>query len=320
MPTLLTVDIGGTHCRFARFSAENGTLALVGTARRKTADIPDTPALMNACSESLLTPDAADAFVVGMAGPIVGHRRGRLTNAPLELDLSDAETRYGMGACLLVNDFLAEACACLTPIGAGALPVLAPEKEGTHDGPIGIIGAGTGLGTASLVRDSRGAWLPLPAEGGHAAFPFAGKEEADFQAFAAAELGFSYLRGDDVLTGRGLCLLHAFLTGERREAAEAEAHGLSTETETLRWYARFYGRACRDWALSTLCRGGLFITGGVARRNPLVTQCAAFRDSFYDSPHRGLLGRIPVRRYADEASGLWGSAWLAARLIGALPA
>ncbi len=320
MPTLLTVDIGGTNCRFARFSIEKGALTLMGTARRQTADIPDTQALMDACAAALLAPGKADALVIGMAGPIAGQRRTRLTNAPLELDLSDAETRYGVGACLLVNDFLAEACACLTPIGAGAFPVLGPRDATTGDGTIGIIGAGTGLGTASLVRDSLGAWLPLPAEGGHAAFPFTGKEEADFQAFAASALGLSYLRGDDVLTGRGLCLLHAFLTGERREAAEVAAQGLSRETETLRWYARFYGRACRDWALSTLCTGGLFITGGIARRNPLVMRCASFRESFYDSPQRNLLERLPVRRYADEASGLWGSAWLAARLIGALPA
>ncbi|WP_300848049.1 glucokinase, partial [uncultured Bilophila sp.] len=92
------------------------------------------------------------ALVIGMAGPIAGQRRARLTNAPLELDLSDAETRYGVGACLLVNDFLAEACACLTPIGAGAFPVLGPRDAATGDGTIGIIGAGTGLGTASLVR------------------------------------------------------------------------------------------------------------------------------------------------------------------------
>ncbi|MFQ8737648.1 MAG: glucokinase [Bilophila wadsworthia] len=52
-----------------------------------------------------------------------------------------------------------------------------------------------------------------------------------------------------------------------------------SETGTLRWYARFYARACRNWALSTLCTGGLFITGGIALRNPLVTECAAFPGS-----------------------------------------
>lgn len=181
-------------------------------------------------------------------------------------------------------------------------------------GPIGIIGAGTGLGTASLIRDSHGSWLPLPAEGGHVIFPFIGKEEEAFQDFAAREFGLACLSGDHVLSGRGLRLLHLFLTGERREAHEIAAEALGSETGTLRWYARFYARACRNWALSTLCTGGLFITGGIALRNPLVTECAAFRETFYEGSHRGLLERIPVRRFTDMNSGLWGSAWFGMRM------
>lgn len=315
MPYIIAVDLGGTNCRFAGFTLENGVLALHRTERRATATLPDTDALLAAC-ETLLErrPATADAFVLGMAGPVSGGLKARLTNAPLEVDLSRAQERYGLRACRLVNDFMAEACACLTRVGEEA-PCVLPSSEASPTGPIGIIGAGTGLGTASLIRDSRNVWMPLPAEGGHVAFPFAGREEAAFEAFAAGSLGLTYLRGDDVLTGRGLCLLHRFLTGERREAHEIAAEALVSETETLRWYARFYGRACRNWALSTLCTGGLFVTGGIAMRNPLVVGCAAFRESFYDSPHNALLRRIPVRRYADLASGLWGSAWIGARML-----
>lgn len=122
------------------------------------------------------------------------------------------------------------------------------------------------------------------------------------------------MSGDDVLSGRGLRLLHLFLTGERREAHEIAAEALGSETGTLRWYARFYARACRNWALSTLCTGGLFITGGISLRNPLVTECAAFREAFYEGPHRRLLERIPVRRFTDMNSGLWGSAWFGMRM------
>ena len=92
------------------------------------------------------------------------------------------------------------------------------------------------------------------------------------------------------------------------------ADALGSETGTLRWYARFYARACRNWALSTLCTGGLFITGGIALRNPLVTECATFREAFYEGSHRGLLERIPVRRFTDMNSGLWGSAWFGMRM------
>lgn len=315
MPYIMAVDLGGTNCRFAGFTLENGVLALHRMGKCKTAELPDTGALVSACETALNRhPRTADAFVVGMAGPVSNPHKARLTNAPLEVDLTRATERYGIRSCMIINDFMAEACACLTPAGSTAHCVLGVPHS-RPDGPIGIIGAGTGLGTASLIRDRHGSWLPLPSEGGHATFPFVGKGEAAFQAFAAQELGLHYLRGDDVLTGRGLCLLHFFLTGDRREAQEIAAEALWHETETLRWYARLYARACRNWALSTLCTGGLFITGGIALRNPLVTECGTFRDVFYDTAHRALLECIPVRRFTEMHSGLWGAAWIGMEMI-----
>ena len=121
MPYIIAVDLGGTNCRFAGFTLENGVLALHRTERRATATLPDTDALLAAC-ETLLErrPATADAFVLGMAGPVSGGLKARLTNAPLEVDLSRARERYGLRACRLVNDFMAEACACLTRVGEEA--------------------------------------------------------------------------------------------------------------------------------------------------------------------------------------------------------
>ena len=53
MPYIIAVDLGGTNCRFAGFTLENGVLALHRTERRATATLPDTDALLAAC-ETLL--------------------------------------------------------------------------------------------------------------------------------------------------------------------------------------------------------------------------------------------------------------------------
>ena len=113
--------------------------------------------------------------------------------------------------------------------------------------------------------------------------------------------------------GAGFACSICFSPENAGEAHEIAAEALGSETGTLRWYARFYARACRNWALSTLC------TGGVHHRRhsppqPLVTECAAFREAFYEGPHRRLLERIPVRRFTDMNSGLWGSAWFGMRM------
>ncbi|MDR2726678.1 MAG: glucokinase, partial [Deltaproteobacteria bacterium] len=256
-------------------------------------------------------------LVLAVAGPVLNPLCGYLTNADLSLDLRDVKTRHGLGCVRLLNDFTAQAYACLTPVGEQAhrvLPASATESEHEH-GTKGIVGAGTGFGTATLIRDSTGAWLALPAEGGHTAFPFAGREEEAFHAFVRQELRYPYARSDDVLTGLGLTLLHRFLTGNALSPQEVAAVALAKDTPTRRWYARFYGRACRNWILTTLCRGGLYLAGGIAAKNPTVPACPEFADELYNTPHYlDLLKSVPVLLNADENSGLWGAAWVGTRL------
>ena len=121
MPYIMAVDLGGTNCRFAGFTLDKGILSLHRMGKRKTAELPDTGALISACGTALdRHPRTADAFVVGMAGPVADPLKARLTNAPLEVDLTDAGERYGIRSCRIINDFTAEACACLTEAGSSA--------------------------------------------------------------------------------------------------------------------------------------------------------------------------------------------------------
>lgn len=70
MPYIIAVDLGGTNCRFAGFTLDKGNLSLHRMDKRKTAELPDTGALISACGTALdRHPRTADAFVVGMAAP-----------------------------------------------------------------------------------------------------------------------------------------------------------------------------------------------------------------------------------------------------------
>ncbi len=318
---LAVMDIGGTHCRLARFREEAAGPELEAVVVRPTADMADTAALLRAWEDGLGAPlSAARALVMGVAGPVGPDGGARLSNAALTVEPRTA-ARFGVRRCRVVNDFIAEACACLTPVGAHAVRLFEPETpppaddDGPDAGPVAVLGAGTGLGTAWLVpgRDATGRprRMPLPSEFGHTPFPFTGKEEEAFAAFAREELR-RVPRADDVATGRGVALLHAFLSGERLPEAEAAA-ALCGSEEGTRWYARLLGRVCGQWALATLCRGGLYLTGGMVLRNPAVTAHPAFREAFLIAPELQVLERTPVARFDTPLSGLWGGAALAAR-------
>lgn len=313
MSVILAADVGGTNCRLALFECQAGNLALKASKWIKTCDVEHTEALLLAFEKHFaLSPHAADAVVVAIGGPVRDCEAGRLSNGSLIVDfapLNQKGRRF-----FLINDFMAQAYAVVSPAGGRARLVAGPGQAGS-DNVRAVLGAGTGLGQALLLRlegfgrdDSQ--WLAVPSENGHAAFPFVNDAEQALQAFICARLNIPYVTGDIAIAGRGLALLHEFLTGEKLTAPEVGATALHRETETLRWYARLYGRACRHWIMATLCAGGLWIAGGIAAQNPLIVASDAFLTELYNLPGwENLLQATPVRLLENTDSGLWGAAW-----------
>lgn len=138
--------------------------------------------------------------------------------------------------------------------------------------------------------------------------------ERAYEDFLVQSLNIPYVTADLVLSGRGLCLLHQFFSGECLDAATIAARHLQgnagAHSDTCRYFATFLGRMCRQWALTTLCSGGLYITGGLAMKNPVLVQHEAFTTAFTDSLNfTDFLQSVPVFLNTNHDSGLWGAAW-----------
>lgn len=332
MRHIFAADIGGTHCRLAAFSAVDGSLRMTASHTVPTAQVPDTAALLQAFCTHVAPPSlpahrplqSVDILVVAVAGPLRDSMHATTTNAALSIDMHEA-LHAGCKHTLLCNDFAAQAWACCSPVVAQAVPVLVPQLKPApprdSQWPLGVIGAGTGLGTASLQPVAGGQYCVAAAEAGHTAFAFActgpdGEMEKVYEAFLLRELAVPYISAEDVVSGRGLCRLHLFLTGEDLPASAIAAAHLHQASPTCCHFARFLGRVCRHWALSTLCRGGLYITGGVAMKNPVLVHCPDFAREFSHSPTCGeLLRSIPVYLNSCEDSGLWGAATAGLRTL-----
>jgi glucokinase len=120
---------------------------------------------------------------------------------------------------------------------------------------------------------------------------------------------------DALICGRGLALLHQFFNAERRSPAEV-AEQLTPESEVARLFSRFYARAARNYALAVLPREGIYISGGVAAKNPFLVDNDIFRREFTASKHhQSLLQRVPLRLNRNEESGVWGAAHHAMQLL-----
>ena len=317
MSIIMTADIGGTNCRLGLFRLEESSLYLEDVRWIATVDIPHTGAFLEAIEKTAsraLT--EIDIVVAAIAGPVTGNNWGQLSNGALELDFRKYSNQITGPSFWLINDFMAQAYAVMQPENSAHESLWAGEPPDPAS-VRGVIGAGTGLGYASVVpfspflgRTGRmNIWRALPSENGHVAFPFASRDEYEFHAFLRRKLHIPHATGDDVLSGRGLALLHLFLTGKNLTPPEVGAEAMGTETETLAWFSRFYGRACRHWMLTTLCSGGLWIAGGIAAQNPLAVKNSAFYEELHGNPKwEKMLKSIPVFLINDKNSGLWGAA------------
>ncbi len=311
---ILAADIGGTSSRFAAFElGGDGILRLSATNWLKSGEARSFTQLLEQlrATDFPIKPENADICVFAIAGPV---ERGVYCKPPLlawDVDLSNAEKDFGIKRCALLNDFLVQAFACRSEIGQNAAPVL----PGTPiaDAPVAAIGAGTGLGKAVLLPDGHGGFVGGASEGGHTNFPVESSREFEFFKFACERLSEEWPSWNHVVSGRGLSLIHEYLTGEELEPQDV-ATRLVEGSETLAWCSTFYGRVCRNYALETLCFGGMYIAGGVAAKNPQLVLHARFKEEFYNSSiHRKVLQSIPVFLIDNEESGLWGAGFYGAQ-------
>ena len=309
---ILVADIGGTHSRFAAVDIENLSTVVMTepfifpTGLESIESLHDllTHFRQNAPSE-IAGFDQYQAISMGVAGAISA---GRATLPNISWNIDVASVPH-IDHFFLLNDFYAQAHAFLDEELADRLQMVRP---GSESGSIAVVGAGTGLGHATIMPSAAGP-VVIGSESGHGSLSLHGQEERDIEGFFMARTGKSYLSNEDLVSGSGAALLHECLTGEKVSPAQAlsATDGIS---RTCTLFARFYARACRNYCLAMHPVGRLIITGGVAAKNPHLVECKEFSNEFNDAGHyRHLFERITICLNGDQGLGLKGAsihAWL----------
>jgi len=260
----------------------------------------------------------------------VRHGRAKVTKLPWTLDERLLARRLHIGRVRLINDFVAAALG---------IPRLSPRKSArvvagrAEPGePIGVIGAGTGLGQAALVP-SGGRWIAVASEGGHVDFGPRDDREDRLARFVRERFG--RVDRDRLLSGEGLGHIYDFVRSERgRRDAPAVARAFSEEDraavisrfalsgrdrlcrEALEMFVSIYGSEAGNLAIQYRATGGVYLAGGIAAKILPALAGGLFEASFLSKPPlAALLSRIPVRAVLDPALGLMGAAdaayWMA---------
>lgn len=225
MTELVAVDIGGTHARFALAEVEGGRVAgLADAVTLRTAEHASFQTAWESFGAQVgrpLPPAAAIAF----AGPVGGDLL-KLTNIPWVIRPALIPERLGVDRHVIVNDFgaVAHAVAQL-PLG-WFRHLCGPDEPLPAAGVISVLGPGTGLGVAQLVRSGDKVHV-IETEGGHIDFaPLDGLEDGILAHLRARYRRVSVER---VASGPGLMNLYEALAAiEGRDARFRDERALWT--------------------------------------------------------------------------------------------
>ena len=314
MSEIIAIDIGGTHARFAVARLEGGRVVdLSAETVMKTAEHASLQTALEAFAETQSRP-LPRAAGIAVAGP-VGGAVLKLTNTPWVIRPALIPAKLGFERYALVNDFGAVGHA-VAQLGPDCFRHLCgPERDLPDAGVVTILGPGTGLGVAQLLRRP-GEQQVIETEGGHVDFaPLDPLEDAILARLRERHRRVSVER---VVSGPGLGNLHAALAAiEGRPARSYTDKELwiaaldgsdSLAAAALDRFCLTFGSVAGDLALAQGA-SAVVVAGGVGQRVADHLPTSGFASRFVAKGRfEGRMQDIPVKLVTHPQPGLFGAA------------
>lgn len=305
----LVADIGGTNTRVA---LAEGPKLLPETIRKyRNAEYPGLETVLRAYIAEEGDVDCRGACVA-VAGP-VHDGRATLTNLDWTIDREGVARATRAEVVDVLNDLQAQGHA-IGRLAEENLRSVIPGRPAEGAAKL-VIGVGTGF-NASPVHDVGAVRIVPPSESGHANLPI--RTEADLRLLAYVETIHGFPAIEDVLSGRGLERVYAWLSHEAGEPGEKSAADIvggaqsgadARAEEALRVFIRILGTVAGNLALIHLPFGGIYLVGGVSRHVAPWLERFGFAESFRDKGRfAGFMGNFPVTVVEDDFAALTGSA------------
>lgn len=317
---LLAGDIGGTKTVLALYPAEGSPLTPIKKERFASQDYNS---LNEIVAEFLGT---ARALLLrasfGVAGP-VKDGLAQITNLPWVIDGKELEGRL-QAPVRLLNDLNAIAHS-IPFLGSSDLETLNVGAV-VHQGALGIVAPGTGLGEAYLTW-SRNRYHAHPSEGGHADFAPTNSQQVELLIYLQSRFG--HVSWERVCSGIGIPNLYAFLkdSGKYSEPDWLRAQlsqttdstpvivqvGVENRAEicsaTLDLLIDILGSEAGNMALKVLATGGIYLAGGMPGRIlPLLKKPGFLQAFFQKGRFAKMLKDIPVHVVLNPETALLGAA------------
>jgi glucokinase len=311
---VVTADIGGSHARFALADVEDGEVKRLGEAVTfRTAEHASLQTAWATFGERLgrALPRAA---AIAVASPISGEML-KLTNNPWIIRPAMMGERLGVDQLTLINDFGAVAHAVLRVDPEHLRHLCGPDAPLPKQGVISVLGPGSGLGVAYVLRTG-GHDHVVECEGGH--MDYAPVDSIEDAILHHARQRFGRVSVERVVSGPGLANIYEAL-------ASVEGRAVETGNDKALWEAALSGSdGLAEAALDRFClmlgsvagnialaQGGnaVVIGGGLGLRIAGILPRSGFSGRFTAKGRfEKMMSAIPVKIITHPQPGLLGAA------------
>ncbi|MDP3907342.1 glucokinase [Novosphingobium sp.] len=314
MTSLVTVDIGGTHARFAMAEiAADGAITLGEPATLHTKD----HASFQTAWEDFAQQQGGslpEAVAIAVAGPVGGDVI-RFTNNPWIIRPALIPEKLGATRYTVVNDFGAVGHAVARAAPEHFVHLAGPDEPLPATGTISVVGPGTGLGAAHIWRD--GADYRVQAtEGGH--IDFAPLDSIEDALLARLRQRHRRVSVERVVSGPGIVDIYEALAAMEGRAIQPlddrTLWQLGTSGEdslaaaAVDRFCLSLGAVAGDIALAQGA-SGVVIAGGLGLRIRDTLLKSGFASRFRAKGRfEGLMAGLPVKLITHPQPGLFGAA------------
>jgi glucokinase len=308
---IVTVDVGGTHARFALAELTRGERPRLGPVFRvRTADHEGIASAWRAFAAEAGKPLPA-AAAIGVAAPTGGDTL-RFVNSRWIVETRTLARDLGVERLRLLNDFGAIAYAVGVLEESELEPITGPAGPLPEEGVISVVGPGTGLGVAMLLRRA-GASHVIETEASHIGFAPLNDEEERLAA------GFRELYGrasiERIVSGPGLEDIYRLIGGAPWEVGgvaglwKAALEGSDPAAAlALDLFVKCFGSAAGDFALAHGA-AAVAIAGSLSNRMADKLKSPLFGGRFIaKGRYRQRMEGIRVRLVTHDEPGLLGGA------------
>ena len=319
MRQIVVADVGGTNARFALAEIAGAKVHSLGDpVTLKTAEHASFQLAWQEfgrrCGIELPT-----ELAIAFAGPVGGEVL-KLTNNPWVIRPYLMKERLGVDRYTIVNDFGAVGYAVATLGDEHFQHLCGPDHALPDDGVVSIVGPGTGLGVAALLRKSDH-YEVIETEGGH--IDFAPLDALEDKILKQLRRHFRRVSIERIASGQGLWNLYEAL-------GAIEKRDLTFHDDKELWPAALNGSdGLAAAALDRLCltlgavagdlalaqgASAVVIAGGVGLRLGDYLPRSGFRDRFIAKGRfERRMDEMPVKLITHPQPGLYGAAAAFAR-------